>query len=173
MNKKKMSKKAQEFKFIYLVIWAMMLAIVLLEIKVFTTSFARNSMDIRDAEARVFANRILYSPEGIAYTDVDLGRNLLGAVDFGKIDENVLNSAARLEDNQIMAAKVVLKNLAGRVLKEDFYNEAWYGRWEPLIGERGSGAASRIIERRYVLIYENDRFREPGVLEIQMLVPNA
>jgi hypothetical protein len=170
---RRINRKSQEFKFIYLVLWAVIAAIVLLEVKVFTTSFARTSMDIRDAEARIFANRILYSPEGISYFDVDLGRSHLGAVDFGRVDSSILDNALMLEDNQVIAAKVVLKNLRGLTLKEAIYNEVWYMRWLPLAGRRGSGAASEIIEKRYALIYENDNFREPGIVEIQMLVPNS
>ena len=170
---RRMNKKSQEFKFLYLVLWAIIGAVVLLEIKVFTTSFARTSMDTRDAEARIFANRILYSPEGISYFDVDLGRSHLGAVDLGRIDSVILDNALILEDNQVMAAKVVIKNLREQTLKEAIYNELWYMRWLPLAGRRGSGAASEIIEKRYVLIYENDKFREPGIAEIRVLVPNA
>jgi len=169
----KMNKKATYVKFMHLVIWAIFLVFVLLVIVIFTAGFIKKEMDIRDAEARIFVNRILYSPNGISHFDEDLGKSCPGTVDLRKINSSFVDSAAYIEDNQILAAKITVETVEGYIMGEAIYNEAWYYRWEPLAGKRGSGASSEIIERRYVIVYDGDELRGHGMLKIRVLVPNA
>ncbi len=157
----------------HLVLWVLFLVYVLLVIRIFTTGFVKKEFDIRDAEARIFANRLLYSPNGISYIEEDLGRSYPWTVDLAKIDSSFLDSAFKLDDNQVLAAKITVTSTAGNVMKEAVYNEVWYYRWLPLMGKRGTGASSVITEKRYVLVYEGGEFKGQGILEMQILIPNA
>ena len=168
-----MRKKSQYIKFNMLIIWAIMLVFVILTITIFAKGFIKKETDIRDAEVRIFANRIIYSPNGLSYADDESGRSYPGTVDLGKLTDAVLDNSVYIKDNQIIAAKVTLKNSKGISIRDAFYNIDWYNRWEPLIGRRGSGAASEIIEKRYVMIYDRDKLKGHGMLEIQVLIPNA
>ncbi len=169
-----MNKKAQYIKFMLLIVWAVFLVSILLVIVIFTGSLVKKEVDIRSPEARTFANRLLYSPHGgISYSDVDLGRMYPGTVDMQKLENAVLDSTVYIDDNQILAAKVTLKNIQGMEIKSAIYNEQWYLRWESLIGRVGSGGVSEIMEKRYVVIYDGDIIKNQGILEIQVLIPNA
>ena len=50
-------------KFMYLVIWAVMFSAFLIIVLFFVSAFVRQQIDVRDAEARVFINRLLFIPQ--------------------------------------------------------------------------------------------------------------
>ena len=168
-----MSKKSAQLKFMYLVLWALFLSVVLFIIAFFSSAFVRENLDIRDAEARLFMNRLLYSPTGISYMEGDLGRNYPGTVDLEKISNDFLDKSVKMEDNQMMAARINVRSISGRVSKSAIYNELWFMRWLPLAGKKGSGASTWISEERYVIVYEGDEFKGPGAIEIDVLMPNG
>jgi len=168
-----MNKKGDELKFLYLVIWAVFLGVVLFIISLFTSAFVREQIDIRDAEARILANRLLYSPTGISWEDKDLGRNYPGTVDLEKVNGDFIDRSLRMEGNQMIAANIEVKNNTGGLLGSAPYNIDWYERWLPLAGETGSGASTWIQEKRYVVVYRGRELIGPGVIEISMLVPNG
>lgn len=168
-----MNKKAQYIKFMLLVIWAVFLVYELLVVITFSSGYVRRQIDVRDAEARIFANRILYSFDGIAYIDNDLGKVFPGTVDLEKLETTYLDNVFWMDDNQVMAAKITVTNLITNVKKEAIYNTKWYYRWAPLVGKSGTGASTEIKEIRYVSIYNGDEYLGQGMLEIQLLVPNA
>ena len=151
-------KGAQYEKEILFIAWIIMLVYVLLVTAIFTSGFVKREVDVRDAEARIFANKILYSPNGISHVDEDLGRNFIGTVELKKINSSFLDTIAVIEDNSIIAAKITVKDFTGmNVMREDTYNPRWYYRFQPLVGGRGSGGASEIIEKRYVAIYDGGK----------------
>ena len=168
-----MNKKAQYIKFGLLVIWAIFLVYELLIVITFSSGYVRREIDVRDAEARIFANRMLYSFNGVAYIDNDLGKVYPGTVDLEKLDTTYLDNVFWMDDNQVMAAKITVTNLETGAKKEAVYNNKWYYRWFPLIAKRGTSASSEINETRYVAIYNGNNYQGQGMLEIQLLVPNA
>jgi hypothetical protein len=172
---RRQNKKGAQYKTeVIFIAWIIMLVYVLLVTAIFTSGFIKREIDVRDAEARIFANKVLYSQNGISYIDEDLGRSFPGTVDLKKINSSFLDTIAQIEDNSIIAAKVTVKDFTGRnVLGEDTYNSQWYYRFQPLAGRRGSGGASEIIEKRYVAIYNGDKYIGQGSVEIQVLIPNA
>jgi hypothetical protein len=167
------NKKAEQLKFLYLVIWAIMLSVFLVIVAFFTSAFVRQQIDIRDAEARIFMNRLLYSQTGISRTDEDLGRSYPGTIDLKKIETGLLSSYAYIKDNQMMAAKIEVVSKSANINKITIYNEGWYSRWLPLAGQKGSGASTWINESRYVTIYDGDEFKGPGAIRISVLMPNG
>lgn len=174
MNTMKLNKKA-EITFMMLIIWAILLVIVFISIVYFTSGFVSKELDVRDAEARIFANRIIYSPTGISYFDEDLGRNIPGTVDLRKVDSSWLENSVYSEDNQILAARISITPARESAIyaKEALYNQDWYLRWLPLVGKIGSGGSTELIETRYVNVYDGKNYRGPAMLEIQVLIPNA
>ncbi|MBN2112173.1 hypothetical protein JW707_03685 [Candidatus Woesearchaeota archaeon] len=168
-----MNKKAQYITFMLLIIWAVFLVYEILVVVTFSSGYVNREIDVRDAEARIFANRILYSFDGIAYVDGDLGKVFPGTVDLKKLDSDYLDSVFWMEDNQVMAAKITVTNLGTNTNHSAIYNDRWYYRMLPLAGKSGSGASTEILEKRYVAIYDGDEYKGQGMLEIQLLVPNA
>jgi len=157
-----------------LVIWAILLVIVLITVVTFTGATLKESNDIKDAEARDLANAILTSEDGISYVDTELGLVKASTVDLDKINSDHLDKIKTVENNNIMAMKISVKTKEGYNLVEDaFYNEGWYNRWEPVVGQRGKGAASEIIESRYARVYEKGEYKQMAYVEMRILIPNG
>ncbi len=169
------NKKADGMSFLLLVVWAVFLVYVLAVITYFTYGLVKSEIDIRDAEARVIANAILYSKNGISYSDIDLGITYPGTVDIDRIDPEmkVLSSSIYYPNNAIVAAKIYVTLSSGIILKSGTYNPEWYSRWAPLAGVKGSGGVSLIAEERYAAIYKGGMPYGYGKVRIEVLIPNA
>lgn len=168
-----MMRKKAAIKTLQLVVWALVLVIVLITILLFTAASIKRESDIRDSEVRAFTNLLLYSKDGISYVDEDLGRVVVSTVDLAKIDSEYLDNIKTYGENQVLAVKLTVETKEGYLLKEDIYNERWYIRWEPLVGKRGRGASSEIIEIRYVIVYDKGKPQGPAILKMRILIPNA
>lgn len=166
-------KKAQYLKFTHVVMWAVLLVFVLLVVSIFTSGFVKKSIDVRDAEARILANRILYSPSSISRYDADMGKSYPGTVDINRMKNDILDKSVYIKNNLVAAAKVTVKDMSGTVMAEAVFNSLWYSRWQPMVGKRGSAGVGETVEKRYVAVYEGDEFRSQGIVEIRVLIPNA
>ena len=160
-------------KFIFLII-AFLSVIFLLRMLIV------NNIDASEAEARILANRIFYSPNVISYSDADTGRAYPGIVDFEKykklqnsdVNEIDAKTITYGQGNQLIAAKLTLQNIETNTQDTIFYNKENYEFWEPRILSTvvgGSGSVNSIIEQRYVLIKNGDKM-EKGKLKMQVIV---
>ena len=160
-------------KFIYLII-AFLSVIFLLRLLIL------NNIDASDAEARILANRIFYSPNVISYFDKDIERGYAGIIDFEKyrklenIDINEMDTKTITygQDNKLIAAKLTLDNIETNAEDTAFYNKDSYNFWEPRILSTvtgGSGSVKSIMEQRYVLIKTKDTMYK-GILKMQIIV---
>lgn len=160
-------------KFVYLAI-ALLTVIFLIRLLIVT------HIDTSEAEARIFANRIFYSPNVISYFDSDIGRSYPGIIDFSKfkkLQESDLNEMDTKTityggKNGIMAAKLTLKDIETNLEEVVFYNKENYDFWEPralntVIG--GSGSVKSIEEQRYVLVKNNAGIKK-GSLKLNIIV---
>ena len=139
-----------------------------------------NNIDASEAEARVLANRIFYSPNIISYSDADTGRAYPGIVDFERykklqnVDANEIDTKtiAYGQGNKLIAAKMTLQNFETNAQNIVFYNKENYEFWEPRILSTvvgGSGSVKSITEQRYILIKNGDKM-EKGILKMQVIV---
>lgn len=170
---RRMNRKGDELDFMMLVVMAVLLAIMGMVVMAFTNSYIKKETDTRDAEARIIAERFIYSPGCIAYYDADIGKAYTGAVDASRLNSAVLDLCMSIDSNQMAAAKISLTDARGIAIGEAFYNRMWYERWEPLAGKKGSGGAGQVVEQRYVLVYDKGKFVTSGMLVVKVLVPNA
>jgi len=173
MRNRRMNKKGLELKFVYLVLWVVLLVSVFGILISYTSLFVKQTLDVRDSEARVVMNRLLYSRFGLAHFDAELGRIYPNTVELQKLNSQFLDNALILEGNQMMSMEVVLTSKSLNFPHKAIFNEDWYYRWLPLAGKKGSGASTWIIEERLVSIYNNGEYNGTGVLQLNILMPNA
>ena len=99
-------------KFVYLVI-AFLSVLFLLRLLVIS------NIETSEAESRLLIGRIMYSPNLISYLDTDIKRSYPSLIDFDKfrklenVDLNSMdtNTITYGEDNNVVAAKLTLKNI--------------------------------------------------------------
>ena len=159
-------------KFVYLVI-------VVLSVVFLVRMLVANNIDSTEAEARIFANRIFYSPNSISYFDPELSRAYPGIIDFAKFNSMQNSDVTFLDtsslsygkDNRLIAAKLSLKNMETREENDVYYNKENYLYWEPrtIQGVSGSGSVNAIDEQRYVLIKSGEKL-SGGKLRINIIV---
>ena len=160
-------------KFIFLII-AFLSVIFLIRLLVLV------NVDATEAEARVMANRIYYSPNAISFYDSQLGRAYPGIIDFEKFKKlqtpgaNELDSRVLTygESNSLIAAKLELKNLETNSDEMVFYNKENYDFWEPRILSTvtgGSGSVKSYEEQRFVLLKIGENLQK-GMLKIKIIV---
>lgn len=150
---------------------------VLFAVVVLVKIFIITIIDVRDVEANVLVNRLLYSKDGFAYYDADLKRVYLGVIDLKKFEQlttnpNLLDNLAISygTDNAVIAAKITLK----QNLKNDvtiFYNKDRFDKWEPRVLTTVRGGASSVKafkEQRYVLVKQEDKLF-PGLLDFYII----
>ena len=135
-------------------------------------------VDVRGIDASIFAERLLFSPNGISYFDGSIERVYPGIIDLEefrqinddpdfKLDRILVNYGS---DNPIMAAKLTLAQAGGGSIVK-YYNKIWYDRWKqkvlPSVRE-GPASIGSFDKRRNVLIKEGDTL-SPGTLSFRIL----
>lgn len=131
----------------------LLLAAVLFVILTLVNLYVVTNVDTKDTEVAVLVNRILYSPNGIVYSDKELERAYPGIVDLARFDETLLNNAIDLPGNRIIAAKLTLLD-SNKEVKSIYFNKQWYENWAPKKYMGGPGGATKFKKSVYVLIME-------------------
>lgn len=144
------------------------LAIAIFSIVFLVRSYIVNSLDVKDVQAEVFMNRILYSPDGISYFDSDLQRIIPGTIDVTKFTDDTLNKLMDYKDDSFIAAKLELSDAANKKIAMASYNGKTFERWLPLRGETGPGGVKSTI-RTYYVNYVQNKMTNQGILKIEML----
>lgn len=147
-----------------------------LSVTILVRMYIVDKIDIRDAESRIIANRIVFSPNAISYYDEKLERLYPGIIDAEKLKDNVLDSALTVEKGRI-SAKVTLYNDKGNKIKEAFAKKDQYETWYPLAqyakyGVTGPGGAQEFIEKRAVL-YIPSKENTPSIEFVNPILAGA
>lgn len=155
-------------------------------------------LDTAETEAKLFKHYLLYSPNGLSYTDPYTGRLYPGVLSLDNFNTERLESAASFgKVNNMVAAKVQLLGdceydeftLSAKcnrnITDEVYYNEQKYRSWIPLIiwdlsatsstqDFRFKGIAGTVwyeSSRLYVTYIDSNNYQRSGVLLIEVLVP--
>lgn len=156
---------------------AVLFAVVLI-VKVYIIT----NVDIREAEANILINRLLYSKNGLSHYDESIKRVYPGVIDLDKFKQLSMNNPNALDsvvinygsDNPIIAAKITLRGID--TYKGDpeiivYYNKDRFDKWEPrtLSSIRGgAGTVKAFKEQNYVLAKEGDVVT-PKILEFYII----
>lgn len=153
----------------------MFFTFVALTVVLLVRTYLTYTVEVRDAEMEVQANRIIYSPACLAYYDETLERCYPGVVDLNKLLDVRLDNCLRYGDrNDYLAMNVSLRPMDGSEgsIAEAMFNAEGWDAWLPREGLPGPGGTYMRNVKRLVLYREGNAEPQPAILNIQALVPN-
>lgn len=153
-NIMELNKKGQSFTQLIWILRIIFWILVLITCYGIISYFIQGSFEPWQAEAETFGLRMFYSPNGISYFDPVAGKIQPGTVDLMRFKERIWQESFFYEEEHL-AAKMVLRDMEGNLIIEDYVNEALYERWESL----GAGVA-KFSKKYYVLI------KDEGQIEV-------
>lgn len=154
----------------------MFFTFVALTVVLLVRSYITYTIDVKDAEIDVQANRVIYSPACLAYYDESLERSYPGVVDLRKLQEARLDNCLRYgERNDFLTMNITLRSMddSEGSIAEVLYNAEGWDAWLPRAGTPGPGGASMRRMRRLVLYREGNAEPQPAILDILAITPNT
>lgn len=121
------------------IIFTTLMLIIIFGSLIFWTDRALNpKRDTFSLQAGLLSQRLLYSPNGLAYVDPMTGRSYPGIIDAAKLKdpktaERLLSVVSYKES--VIGAKILVGE------STVYYNKAYYDKYFPLIGKQGAGGA--------------------------------
>ena len=168
MAKRNIGTKGEGFNiFNYSIPRLIFIVIFFSTIYLFTSSQLKSAINTRALQEEIFLQRLLYSPEGVSYTDPVTGRIYPGTIDMEKLkkDESLLDGAFSA-DKKRFAARIQITNLDTKDSLELFINKEGYGRWAPLATFPRYGKS---ILKNYVLLREGTHISK-GMLRTDVVI---
>ena len=160
-----MNKKAlMTFNIINFIPKIIFLAVIAIVVVMLVRTLVVTEVNVQDAEAGVLINRILYSPNGLVYTDNQINRVYPGIIDIENFNETILEKA--ISPVPYMGAKLDL--VMAEQTKTIKYNEKVYDKLYVYKDVR-EGGSKEIIQNIHVLVKVRDIF-VPGVLKMSVVV---
>ncbi len=154
-----------------LVIRMVFMIFVALSIVFVVNKFNVQTVDIRPLEANLLANRMIYSPDSLAYSSGLRGAQP-GIINLSRFNEDILNSSVYYgPQNDYIASNLSLLFLDTMERKEAIYNSNGYTLLKPRAGYDGTGGAQEYFSWRYVLVDDGGSLRK-AILYIDTIVPN-
>jgi len=174
-----MNKKGAVFNTLMWFFKIFFLVVVLFTLIFLVRSFIITELDIFNAEADIFIQRLLLTRNGFSYYDEDLDRVYPGIVDLEKfssvdIDKLLNNSIYYGPENKRIAAGITLRDENDNTIKSIYYNPEYYLWWKEMLEARwikGPGGVSAKTKKIPVWIL-GDGFNN-GFLEIEVIIPNS
>ncbi len=135
-------------------------------------SYFSFKLDTKDAEAAIFTQRLIYSPNGLSYYDPLSNRLYPGIIDLSKIqDTSTINKSIFYgEESRHIGAKIIVEQGSKKTI--GIYNPNVYKR----IVERGflgRGGVDVMHENIYVLTTSNLHNLTPGNLKLEIVIPRS
>jgi hypothetical protein len=139
------------------------LALALFSVVFLTKYFVVQNLESNRLEMEVFYNRMIYSPNALAYVDNVTGRAYPGVIDFDKFNSENLDKTLNYTYKRTLAAKLTLGEFT-----PVYYNKEWYDRFSPLKRMRGlSGVLT--LEKSLPVVYEDNDKLYPAILKVEIL----
>ena len=154
----------------------MFFSFVALTVVLLVRSYIVYTVDVKDAEMEVQANRLIYSPACLAYFDETLERSYPGVVDVRKFQGALLDNCMHYgERNDYMAMNITLRPVdePGGSIAGAVYNSEGWEAWMPRVGTPGPGGVTVLKVKRLVLYRDADAELKSAILDIVVVVPNA
>lgn len=147
------------------------LVIVLFSIVFLIRQFVVNNLNVQDVQAEVFADRILYSPNGILYYDSSLQRTIPGIIDPLKLKPDILDSLMDYKSKNFIAANITLFDTKNNVVSSAAYNKESYLNWKPIAQSLLKGAGGVKKTAKTVFVNYIDTKLHQGYLKFEVLIP--
>ncbi|MFH2019889.1 MAG: hypothetical protein ABIJ34_00595 [archaeon] len=126
------------------------------------------ALDSHKINDQITLQRIIYSPDALAYKDPQTNRVFPGIIDVTKATQESFEKAFLIGEGNNIAAKIELTTLADNDIRELYVNKIWYERWSPLTN---FDQYDKSIIRRPVLI-RNKGILFPGIIKIHVISKN-
>ncbi|NQV09290.1 hypothetical protein HQ529_05560 [Candidatus Woesearchaeota archaeon] len=150
------------------------LIVVVLSIVVLLGANIKTEIDVFDAQAEVFFQRLVYGNH-FSYFDEVTGRLYPGMVDFDKFKSTDLDNLIYYgEENRDVGARISLKDFNGSINEEIMYNRDFFIEKEVLLEAgftKGLGGVKGKEKELYVVIKDGNRTLE-GTLNVMMIIQN-
>jgi hypothetical protein len=155
----------------WLVFRMILMIIIALSIVILVNRFLVLTVDVRELEANLLLNRLIYSPDCLSYQDDTLSAKP-GIIDLQKFSEASLSNCLYFgERNDFAAANLSLVFFDTTPRNSTYYNSVGYQLLSPRTGLTGPGGSTRLSDWRYVLVKDSTGFRK-ALLLIDVVVPN-
>ena len=157
------------------------LVFVMFAVIILIRSFIVEKVDVAELEANIFANRLLYSPNSISFTDHDTGRVYPGIIDSNKFkagiaEQQLAKSIYYGNSNRVVGAKIALKNMDNSEENVVFYNKEFYDEKKILVDSRlteGPGGARSYMKKLNVLNLDQEGSLHKAVMNIDIIMSNS
>ncbi len=175
---KRLGKKGFVDDLIYWVPKLIYYNIVFFVLLIMIFSFMAMRVELKEAEARAYLNRVIFSQDSIYYYDDELERSYPGIVDIKKFNDNTLNlsmdfrSAIESENTYLAMSLNITYQRPGMENAVAYHNGKWYDRFLPRVGKRGKGGARMWQEDYFVTVMDEQGNLEPGTMNVRLLMPN-
>jgi hypothetical protein len=172
-----MNKKATTFNTLMWIFKIFFLVIVLFTVVLLVRSFIVTELDVFNAEADIFMQRVIMSRNGISYYDSDIDRLYPGIIDmtkFGKLNEILNSSISYGDENSKIAANFILVDEKNTTVAAAVFNPYFYERWKQMLNAqwiKGPGGVKSTTKQISVLIKGNEL--KKGILITEIIIPNS
>jgi hypothetical protein len=168
-----MNKKGQiSFNGVLYVTRFIFLIVVIISFILLIRHFVVQNLNVQTIQSEVFANRVLYSQDGILYHDDELNRDVPGMIDNKKLTNDTLNNMMNYTDKSFIAAEINLFDINNNKLVTARYNEKTYANWVPIAKTKLEGAGGiKLIKKTQLVNYISEDKIYLGILEFTVLLP--
>lgn len=144
-------------------LWKILIMIVVFVVVfLLIRSHAKLEVDTFEAEADLFAFRMLYAKGALSYYDAEIDRVYPGVIEiegFGSEEYmDSLENAIYYLDNSHIAAEISIVTEDGVDFGPIYFNEDYYRRWLPIARTFGTGpGAVRMKEKSFYVLLKDRR----------------
>ncbi|HSU73178.1 MAG TPA: hypothetical protein VLJ21_05005 [Candidatus Binatia bacterium] len=149
------SRKAQTTGYIltWIIFTTLMLVIIFGSLIFWTSRELNPKRDLFSFQAGLLAERLLYSPDGLAYHDTGTGRSYPGIIDAAvladpKIEARLLRTITY--EQPLIGAKITV----GKTVI--YYQRDYYEKYIPFAGKQGAGSARTESLSFLLLLHDQD-----------------
>jgi hypothetical protein len=134
----------------------------------FTNAFFKTNTGTAEAEAKIYAERIIYAKECLAYHDLTTGRVHPGIIDITKFTTDRLEKCMNFtrEDRAALKAELLHKGISTEI----FYNKDGFEIWDKLAGISGSGSFEKYNIATPVSVIEGGE-KSGARINITVIIP--
>jgi len=144
-------------------------------------AFISAHIDVFEAEADIFFQRLVHSKNGLSYYDEEIGRLYPLVIDIDKLKSDSfkeeLEKAIYYGDkNEQVGARIHVQDLEKKEDYTIFYNQKFFERKKEMISAgpgytKGPGGARAIVRELSVLVKEGQNLRK-GMLLVEVVIQN-
>lgn len=176
MDRKKASISFQSLIWVFRIIF---IIIMCFSVIFMIGAFISTHIDVFEAEADIFFQRLIHSKNGISYYNEEIDRLYPLVIDLDKLKsdsfkEEIEKSIYYGDKNKQVGARIHVQDLEKKINLTLFYNKEFYNSKKVLVDAKlteGPGGARAIVREISVLVKEGQDLRK-GMLLVEVVIQN-